>query len=31
MAFGGANGQSLYVTAGKALYVVDLNLPGYYY
>jgi gluconolactonase len=31
LAFGGANGQSLFVTAGKALYLFDLNLPGYNY
>jgi gluconolactonase len=31
LAFGGADGQTLYITAGKALYSLDLNLPGYYY
>ena len=31
MAFGGADGKTLYITAGKALYSLDMNLPGYYY
>ncbi|MFN2217062.1 MAG: SMP-30/gluconolactonase/LRE family protein, partial [Anaerolineae bacterium] len=30
MAFGGADGKTLYITAGKALYRLDMNLPGYY-
>jgi gluconolactonase len=30
MAFGGADGKTLYITAGKALYSLDMNLPGYY-
>jgi len=29
-AFGGPDGQTLYITAGKALYSLDLNLPGYH-
>jgi gluconolactonase len=31
MAFGGSNGKTLYITAGKALYSLDMNLPGYPY
>jgi gluconolactonase len=31
LAFGGADGKTLYATAGKALYSVAMNLPGYYY
>jgi sugar lactone lactonase YvrE len=31
MAFGGSDGKTLYITAGKALYSLDMNLPGYYY
>ena len=31
MAFGGTDGKTLYITAGKALYSLDMNLPGYYY
>ena len=30
MAFGGPDGQTLYITAGKALYSLPMNLPGYY-
>jgi len=30
-AFGGSDGMTLYLTAGKALYSLDMNLPGYYY
>jgi hypothetical protein len=30
MAFGGSDGKTLYITAGKALYSLDMNLPGYY-
>jgi gluconolactonase len=30
MAFGGADGKTLYITAGKALYSLEMNLPGYY-
>jgi len=30
MAFGGPEGKTLYITAGKALYSLDMNLPGYY-
>jgi gluconolactonase len=30
-AFGGSDGKTLYLTAGKALYSLDMNLPGYYY
>ena len=30
LAFGGADGQTLYITAGKALYGLPMNLPGYY-
>jgi gluconolactonase len=29
-AFGGADGKTLYLTAGKALYSLDMNLPGYW-
>ncbi|MBN2572931.1 MAG: SMP-30/gluconolactonase/LRE family protein, partial [Deltaproteobacteria bacterium] len=31
VAFGGTDGKTLYITAGKALYSLDMNLPGYYY
>ena len=31
MAFGGNDGKTLYITAGKALYSLDMNLPGYPY
>ena len=31
MAFGGSDGKTLYITAGKALYSLDMNLPGYPY
>jgi gluconolactonase len=31
LAFGGGDGKTLYITAGKALYSFDMNLPGYYY
>ena len=31
MAFGGSDGTTLYITAGKALYSLDMNLPGYPY
>jgi gluconolactonase len=31
VAFGGSDGKTLYITAGKALYSLDMNLPGYYY
>jgi gluconolactonase len=31
LAFGGSDGRTLYITSGKALYSLDLNLPGYYY
>jgi len=31
LAFGGSDGKTLYITAGKALYSLDMNLPGYYY
>jgi gluconolactonase len=30
VAFGGSDGKTLYITAGKALYSLDMNLPGYY-
>lgn len=30
MAFGGADGRTLFITAGKALYALDMNLPGYF-
>ena len=30
MAFGGPDGKTLYITAGQALYSLDMNLPGYY-
>jgi len=30
MAFGGSDGRALYATAGRALYALDMNLPGYY-
>jgi gluconolactonase len=29
IAFGGSEGKTLYATAGKALYSLDMNLPGY--
>jgi gluconolactonase len=29
-AFGGVDGKTLYITAGKALYSLDMNLPGYH-
>jgi gluconolactonase len=29
LAFGGTDGKTLYITAGKALYALDMNLPGY--
>jgi gluconolactonase len=29
IAFGGPDGKTLYATAGKALYSLDMNLPGY--
>jgi gluconolactonase len=28
MAFGGSDGKTLYLTAGKAIYSLDMNLPG---
>jgi gluconolactonase len=31
MAFGGSDGKTLFITAGKALYSLEMNLPGYYY
>ena len=31
LAFGGSDGKTLYITSGKALYSLDMNLPGYYY
>ena len=31
LAFGGSEGKTLYITAGKALYSLEMNLPGYYY
>ncbi len=31
VAFGGADGKTLYATAGKALYAIPMNLPGYPY
>jgi gluconolactonase len=31
MAFGGSDGKTLYMTAGKSLYSLAMNLPGYYY
>ena len=31
MAFGESDGKTLYITAGKALYSLDMNLPGYPY
>jgi gluconolactonase len=31
LAFGGPDGKTLYVTAGRALYAVDMNVPGYFY
>jgi len=31
VAFGGPDGKTVYLTAGKALYSLDMNLPGYYY
>ena len=31
LAFGGSEGKTLYITAGKALYSLDMNVPGYYY
>jgi gluconolactonase len=30
LAFGGSDGKTLYITAGKALYSLEMNLPGYY-
>ena len=30
MAFGGSDGRTLFITAGKALYALDMNLPGYF-
>jgi gluconolactonase len=30
VAFGGPDGKTLYLTAGKALYSLDMNLPGYF-
>jgi gluconolactonase len=30
MAFGGTEGKTLYITAGRALYSLDMNLPGYH-
>jgi gluconolactonase len=30
VAFGGPDGKTLYLTAGKALYSLDMNLPGYW-
>jgi gluconolactonase len=29
IAFGGTSGKTMYITAGKALYSLTLNLPGY--
>ena len=29
--FGGTDGKTLYITSGKLLYSLDMNLPGYYY
>jgi sugar lactone lactonase YvrE len=29
LAFGGSDGKTLYITAGKALYSLSMNLPGY--
>jgi gluconolactonase len=31
LAFGGPDGKTLYVTAGRALYALDMNVPGYFY
>ena len=31
VAFGGADGMTLYATAGKGLYAIQMNLPGYPY
>jgi gluconolactonase len=31
LAFGGSDGKTLYITAGKSLYSLGMNLPGYYY
>ena len=31
LAFGGVDGKTLYATAGKALYAIPMNLPGYPY
>jgi len=31
LAFGGSDGKTLYITAGKALYSLDMNVPGYPY
>jgi gluconolactonase len=31
VAFGGVDGKTLYATAGKALYAIAMNLPGYPY
>lgn len=30
VAFGGADARTLYITAGKALYALDMNLPGHF-
>ena len=30
LAFGGSDGRTLFITAGKALYALDMNLPGYF-
>jgi gluconolactonase len=30
LAFGGPEGKTLYATAGKALYSLEMNLPGYF-
>jgi gluconolactonase len=30
LAFGGSDGKTLFITSGKALYSLDMNLPGYY-
>jgi gluconolactonase len=30
MAFGGSEGKTLYITAGRALYSLDMSLPGRY-
>jgi gluconolactonase len=31
LAFGGPDGKTLYITAGKALYSLSMNVPGYFY